>query len=125
MTLTVDPSISTYTALLHVVGRIEADNVIQGLSFNATSDLRLKKNVTEFVPSKSILDLPIKQFDFISDGSHHIGCIAQDLKEICPEIVHEDTNGMLSIEESKLVYLLIDEVKKLKARVEALEHGSI
>lgn len=91
-------------------------NVIQGIS-----DIRLKKNIKTFEPHKSILDLPIVEFDYKSDNSHHIGCIAQDLKEICPELVSEDANGYLMIEESKIVYLLIDEVKELKKEVEELK----
>lgn len=95
---------------------------ITGTSFNATSDLRLKANVTPYASKISILDLPIVQFDFKSDGSHHIGCIAQDLQRIAPELVHEDSNGYLTIEESKIVYLLLAEVKKLREEIEMLKN---
>lgn len=92
-------------------------------SFNAVSDKRLKENIVEYSPNKSILDLPIYSYNFISDEkkTKKIGCLAQDLKEICPEIVKEDDKGYLSIEENKIVYLLLDEVKKLKKRVDELE----
>jgi len=95
---------------------------IQAPSFTATSDVRLKENLIVFKPEKSILDLPIYKFDFIAGTRNNIGCLAQDLQEICPEIVHGGTDGYLSIEESKLVYLLLDEVKKLKAEVEELKN---
>lgn len=94
---------------------------ITATTFNATSDKRLKENIKEFKPQKSILDLPIVEFDFKESAAHQIGCLAQDLQEICPEIVHKDEAGYLSISESKIVYLLIDEVKKLKAEVEELK----
>ena len=94
---------------------------VTATTYNATSDARLKENVKTFIPEHSILDLDIKEFDFIGNGSHHIGCIAQELQEICPEIVHEEDNGYLSIEETKIVYLLLDEVKKLKKEVEELK----
>lgn len=94
---------------------------ITATTFNATSDKRLKKNIKEFKPQKSILDLPVVEFDFKESAAHQIGCLAQDLQEICPEIVHEDEAGYLSISEGKIVYLLIDEVKKLKAEVEELK----
>lgn len=96
---------------------------IEASSYNATSDARLKENFTDFKPQKSILDLPIYQFDFINGLTQQIGCKAQDLQEICPEIVNEDNNGYLSIQESKIVYLLIDEVKKLRDKVNRLEGG--
>ena len=96
---------------------------VKALSFNAVSDKRLKENIVEYSPNKSILDLPIYSYNFISDEkkTKKIGCLAQDLKEICPEIVKEDDKGYLSIEENKIVYLLLDEVKKLKKRVDELE----
>ena len=46
--------------------------------------------------------------------------MAQDLQEICPEIVHEGKDGYLTIEENKIVYLLLDEIKKLKKEIEDL-----
>ena len=91
-------------------------------SFYATSDARLKENLIAFKSEKSILDLPVYKFDFITGTKNNIGCLAQDLQEICPEIVHEGTDGYLSIEENKIIYLLLDEVKKLKAEVEELKH---
>ena len=100
-----------------------ASGEITAQSFNALSDKRLKENIVEYSPNKSILDLPIYSYNFISDEkkTKKIGCLAQDLKEICPEIVKEDDKGYLSIEENKIVYLLLDEVKKLKKRVDELE----
>ena len=102
---------------------ISCTGEISGTSFNATSDKRLKENIVKYSPNKSILDLPIYSYNFISDEkkTKKIGCLAQDLKEICPEIVKEDDKGYLSIEESKIVYLLLDEIKKLKKRVDELE----
>lgn len=100
-----------------------SSGTVKAQSFNAVSDRRLKENIVEYSPNKSILDLPIYSYNFISDEkkTKKIGCLAQDLKEICPEIVKEDDNGYLSIEENKIVYLLLDEVKKLKKRVDELE----
>lgn len=99
------------------------EGVIMAQSFNATSDKRLKENIVEYSPNKSILDLPIYSYNFISDEkkTKKIGCLAQDLREICPEIVKEDDKGYLSIEENKIIYLLLDEIKKLKKRVDELE----
>lgn len=96
---------------------------IQAKTFDAISDIRKKTAVQDYICKKSILDLPIKEFEFIDDETHakHIGCIAQDLQEICPEIVHEDKDGYLSIEETKLIYLLLQEVKKLKKEIKALK----
>ena len=96
---------------------------IQAKTFDAVSDMRKKTAIQDYICKKSILDLPVKEFEFIDDETHtkNIGCIAQDLQEICPEIVHEDKDGYLSIEETKLVYLLLQEVKELKKEIKALK----
>lgn len=91
-------------------------------TFNAQSDKRLKENLVCYESNnKSILELPIYKFDYINGSKNKIGCMAQDLQQVCPEIVHEDEKGYLAIEESKIVYLLLEEVKKLKAEVEELK----
>lgn len=96
---------------------------IQAKTFDAVSDMRKKTAIQDYICKKSILDLPVKEFEFIDDETHakYIGCIAQDLQKICPEIVHEDKDGYLSIEETKLVYLLLQEVKELKKELKTLK----
>jgi hypothetical protein len=90
-------------------------------SFTALSDMRLKENFQSLRPEKSILSLPTYKFDFINGNKNQIGCKAQDLQEICPEIVNEDSDGYLSIQESKIVYLLLEEVKKLRKELDELK----
>lgn len=96
---------------------IETDGNIKANIYSAASDKRLKKNIIPYENKKSILDLPIYEFDYIKNGNHTIGCLAQDLQEICPQLVDEDENGYLSIQESKLIYLLINEIKELKKQI--------
>lgn len=86
-----------------------------------TSDKRLKENERLYKFDKSILDLPIYKYDYINGSKNQIGCMAQDLKKICPEIVEEDEEGYLHIQESKIVYLLIEEIKKLKEEIKNLK----
>ena len=96
---------------------------IVACGFGTSSDLRLKQNIKSYKAEKSILDLDVKEFEYINDAAHkkHIGAIAQDIQEICPEIVYEDDNGYLNIEENKLVYLLLNEVKELKKEIKRLK----
>jgi len=97
-------------------GDIKADGTVYALS-----DIRKKENVTSYAPKKSILDLDVKEFDYKDSKKHTIGCIAQDLQEICPEIVEEGDDGYLAIAETKIVYLLLDEVKKLRQEIDELK----
>ena len=94
---------------------------VSATNFIASSDKRLKTNIKDYTSANSILDLPVKEFDFTQTGQHSIGCIAQDLQELFPELVSEKEDGYLGIQESKLVYLLLLELKKLNAKVVDLE----
>lgn len=96
-------------------GRVTANN------FYATSDARLKENIKPFEYRQSILDLPIYNYDFKQGDKNQIGCLAQDLQKLYPELVNESASGYLSIQESKLVYLLMEEVKSLKTEIEELK----
>jgi hypothetical protein len=109
---------------LTVEGKVEG-YYFNATSYNTTSDRRKKCNIEDYKFTNSILNLPIKQFEYIEDVLHkkHIGCIAQDLQEICPEFVTETTDGTLMIQESKLIYALLQEVKELKEKVELLERS--
>lgn len=116
-------SANSYEAYYASAITITGGGTLTASSFNATSDRRLKHNIIDFTPQHSILDLPIYKFDFINGAKNQIGCLAQDLQQICPEIVNEDGDGYLSIQEGKIVYLLIDEIKKLKDEINELKGG--
>lgn len=103
---------------------INASGDVSAVSFTATSDKRLKENIKPYVCDKSILDLEIKKFDFINGSKNQIGCLAQELQEICPELVKEGEDGYLSIHESKIVYLLLQELKKQNKRITDLEKST-
>ena len=120
---TSDTATSAACTITGTTDYISSSKQVQAPSFYATSDARLKTNIQPhtYDVSKSILDLPIYKFDFIEGSKNQIGCLAQDLQKICPEIVASDENGFLSIQESKNVYLLIDEVKKLKSQIQQLQ----
>ena len=94
---------------------------VKAKAFYSDSDKRLKENIQPFTPKKSILDLPIYKFDYINGDKNQIGCLAQDLQEICPDIVSKDIDDYLSINESKIIYLLLDELKTIKSQLTDLE----
>lgn len=102
---------------------VDTDNNLYAPQLYLTSDKRLKENERPYKSDKSILDLPIYKYDYINGSKNQIGCMAQDLKEICPEIVEEDEKGYLHIQESKIVYLLIEEIKKLKEEIKNLKNN--
>ena len=118
---TLDTDYSKNTNTNSVLMSLNTSGNLTANSFTANSDKRLKENIESYVCDKSILELDVKKFDFINGPKNQIGCLAQDLQEICPELVTTGEDGYLGIQESKIVYLLLDEVKKLKAEVEELK----
>lgn len=110
------PQVNEHVDLL----KLSTDGKLTAKTFNAESDARLKENfqVPQF---GTILDLPVYKFDYIRGPKNQIGCKAQDLQKICPEIVDENSDGYLSIQESKIVYLLLEEVKKLRKEIDELK----
>ena len=126
--LTVDAQVEISKTGISGISKLEVEGPVEGhyfnaTSYNTTSDIRKKCNIEDYKFSESILNLPIKQFEYLGDSTHtkYVGCIAQDLQKICPEFVTEAADGMLTIQESKLIYALLQEVRDLKEKVEMLE----
>jgi hypothetical protein len=128
MRLTADAKVGIYTQTpserLEVNGNVKANNV------TVPSDARYKKDVA---PIRDALAL-IQKLDGIAyswrtaeypdrdfDENRHLGFMAQDVREIVPEAVHEDPDGMLSLSYQQLIPVLVEAVKEQQAEIERLE----
>jgi hypothetical protein len=93
--------------------------------YNTTSDVRLKDNIENADDASSLIDaIKVRKFDWKSDGSHQRhGFIAQELVEVAPEAVSqpEDPDGMMAVDYSKLVPMLVKELQSVRARLAELE----
>lgn len=81
------------------------------------SDARLKRNI---VPTKVnalnlINNIELKEYDWIDSGTHEeIGIIAQQLKELVPDLIDENAEtGCLSIKTIKLIPYLIKAIQEI------------
>lgn len=54
----------------------------------------------------------------------HYGLLAQEVKELYPELVHEDGDGVMSINYIEIIPLLIQSVQDLSEKVSALSSSS-
>ena len=87
------------------------------------SDRRLKSDITSI---KNAIDtikmLNGVKFTWKSNGKKSIGLIAQDVKNVIPEAVtfNKDSNSY-GVKYGNLVGLLINAIKELNDKVEALE----
>ena len=92
----------------------------------SSSDRRLKKNIEPASSaSQKIDDINVYQFDWIEDGKHEdFGVVAQEMQEVFPDCVavQDPETGYLGIDYSKLVPVLLKEIKDLRARVADLEN---
>lgn len=93
--------------------------------YNTTSDVRLKYNIENADDASSLIDaIQVRKFDWKSNGSHQRhGFIAQELIEVAPEAVSqpEDPDGMMAVDYSKLVPMLVKELQSVRARLAQLE----
>ena len=93
---------------------------ITATDFIATSDERVKDNIST-APVGLIDSLKGREWDWSESGEKGSGVVAQELEEVLPHLVHTDDEGMKSVAYNGLVAYLIEEIKALKAEVEALK----
>ena len=108
------------------ISRWQADRIsfhkdlyMNGWDILNQSDERLKTNIRS--PTVSALDvlcrLQCVQFDWLEGGHEPLGVIAQQVQEIAPELVSEDENGVLNINQTRLIQYLLAAVKELAGLV--------
>lgn len=87
------------------------------------SDLRSKEDL-------KLIDNPLEKLDHLhgytykmkaDENGRRAGVIAQEVEKVLPEVVTADKNGLLSVDYSGLVGLLIEAVKALKEENEVLK----
>ena len=98
------------------------------VSFNTSSDYRLKENVDyTWDATTRLKQLKPARFNFISDDTNTLvdGFIAHEVSSVVPEAVTGEKDGeeMQGIDQSKLVPLLVKTIQELEARITALEAG--
>jgi hypothetical protein len=92
-------------------------------TINETSARKYKENIVSLEDSLSkTLQLNPVEYDWIKDGKHDIGLIAEEVNEILPDLVHKEDGEIQGIHYSRLTAILIGAVKELTARVEELEN---
>ena len=93
-----------------------------------SSDKRLKDNIK---PIENALD-KVKAISGVTfewnekshktTGKKDVGVVAQEIEAVLPELVETRTNGYKAVDYQKLTAVLIESVKELTAKVEALEN---
>lgn len=91
--------------------------------WSAVSDARLKTDVTPFDAAlDTVLRLRPVRFRWIGDGAADYGFLAQQLRSVLPETVSGDeTQGLLTVNYSKLSVIAIGAVQAQQKQIEALK----
>jgi len=105
-------------------------------TWSTTSDERLKKNIVDNTDGLDKINaIQVRNFEYRTEDEiteldpsnvieiegTQIGVIAQEIQQVCPEMVKEESKGVLTVDTDNLVWYLINAVKELSAKVEALE----
>jgi hypothetical protein len=105
-------------------GQINANGSSQA-AFGSFSDRRLKDNIVDLASQwGSIKALRPVEFDYIASegGGHQLGFIAQEVKEVYPDLVGERADKMLTLSGmGKNEARLIKALQEAMARIEQLE----
>lgn len=91
----------------------------------ATSDIRVKENLEKIDSSlDKVAKLAGYTYDQINLKQRKAGLIAQDVKEVLPEAVGEDGEGMLNVSPMAVLALLVNAVNDLAKEVKELKNGN-
>ena len=94
---------------------ITASGQISALSFNATSDYRMKNNVQPILITRTVDLLKPVEYD-LSGGAHDMGFLAHEVQEILPFLVAGEKDGEenQSLNYNGFIALLVKEIQDLK-----------
>ena len=88
-----------------------------------SSDARLKSNIVSLGSTLSrLLLIDGKSYTMLKDGKQKIGVLAQEIREVFPELVSEDANEMLAVNYQGLVPVLINALKEQDDKISRLEN---
>ena len=121
-------SLGVGTAASGTTGEIRATNNVTAYY---SSDERLKDNVQVIANALAkVLQIRGVEFDWNNldepeDGyfvrKHDVGVIAQEIEKVIPEVVGTREDGMKAVKYDRIIPLLIEAIKELKAEVDALK----
>lgn len=96
-------------------------------TFQVSSDARLKENIQTLNNAVDIVN-QLRGVAYIRNGRAEIGVIAQEVEQILPQVVRDDTQGYKTVAYGNVVGLLIEAIKEqqntikeLTTRLEKLE----
>ena len=97
-------------------------NAVATGNVSAYSDVRLKEDIKQLAGAlEMVREIRGVKYRRKDTGARQVGVIAQEVQAVLPELVQEDAHGTLSVAYGNMAGLLVEAVKELAARVDALE----
>jgi len=107
-------------------------------SWSTTSDRRIKKNIEDNTTGlEAIKQIQVKNFEYrtqdeITDFENpasavvrkegvQLGVIAQEIEEILPDVVNEESTGVKSVNPDNITWYLVNAIKEQQAQIEELK----
>jgi len=104
----------------------------------ATSDRRIKKNITDNTNGLDIINqIRVRNFEYrtldeivdfdnpkaavVEQEGIQLGAIAQELEEFLPEVITTEDTGVKALNADNLTWYLVNAVKELSTKNDALE----
>jgi hypothetical protein len=111
------------TPTLAVTGNMTASGSITATgNVTAYSDERLKKDIETIEGALDMVkSMRGVKYTSINTDLASVGVIAQEMAEVCPQVV-QDNGGMMSVAYGNLVGVLIEAIKELSEKVAVLEN---
>jgi hypothetical protein len=113
--------------------KLEVNGVLRSTMSIVTSDGKLKTDVKDLKEALSIVkSLKGKTYNWSSefqkksgvDNGRHIGFIAQEIREVLPELVIEDENKQLGVNYTELIPVLVEAIKDQQNQIDDLKSGN-
>ena len=120
----------------YFAGSVKVTGTLTAPGLTTTSDSRLKENIQDLNnsvignlhllrPVEYMLKPDSVQYVYL-DGAkemkvNHYGLVAQEVQELFPNLVYEDSNGYLSINYIELIPVLIKSIQELSTEVSDLK----
>jgi len=105
-------------------------------AWSVASDFRLKKNIVDNnVGLDKVIQIQVRNFEYrtedevtdlpknqaIKKQGVQLGVIAQELQQVLPDCVKQESTGVLAVDSTDIMYHMINAIKELNAKVTALE----
>ena len=105
-------------------------------SWSTTSDQRLKKNIVDNTEGlDKIVAIQVRNFEYrlpeevteldsscaVERAGVQLGVIAQELQQVCPDCVKEESTGVLSVDSDNIFWHMVNAIKELKSELDSVK----